>query len=78
MEMQHRMTSALSSLKGGKERFQGLRRRSRGKGVKCPAESPGEWSLGASCNRGSDKARFEWSKVRRRLVSFHSMIAGTP
>jgi hypothetical protein len=24
------------------------------------------------------QARFEWSKVRRRLDSFHSMIAGTP
>jgi hypothetical protein len=34
----------------------------------------GAWCF-CKCGR---QARFEWSKVLRRVVSFHSMIAGTP
>ena len=79
MEMQHRMTSALSSVKGGKEKAPRIAAEVKKERRKMSSRKPswGEWSLELLQSRVG-QARFEWSKVRRRLDSFHSMIAGTP
>ena len=73
--MQHRVTSALLSLKGGKEKVPRVAAEVKKERRKKPVEVSGAWCF---CKSRSGQARFEWPKVRRRIVSFHSMIAGHP